>query len=190
MQLPPTDWVSHYHRTLRKYLASFPRLAEFPILQAVHQLEGVCGRIVLAARNSTTADEQSNALLCDLYDHTLRGLTISVASHTWFGVGLLPGEEQQKLRKKAVRLLERLRHKGPVAKTDLLKNLLRNKRDRDAVVAALVETGLIRETDSAFTAVTYKEFLTTLYASDEFPAVESRWEEASGNSSETTSKPG
>jgi len=190
LRLPYSKWIREYHVALRKRLAAFPVPAEFPTLQSIHQLEKVCMRIVGVACDATTTQEQTLALLHDLYHHTLRGLVIGMASYIWFGVGLLPGEGQEDVRMKTARLLCRLRQNGPVTKTELLKNILRNKRDRDAVVEALTEPGLIREEGDSITAVSYEHFIAGLYASDEFPAVENRWEDASGNGSETTSEPG
>ncbi len=183
LRLPESDWIRRYHIALRKRLNVFPMPALFPTLQAIHQLEEVCKRIVGVALDRTITDDKTLALLHDLYHHTLRGLVIGMASHIWFGVGLIPGEEREDIRKKAARLLRKLRREGPVTKTAILKNLLRNKRDRDAVVDALTELNLIREESSTITAVSYKDFVAGLYASDEFPAVESQWERVTGKKS-------
>jgi hypothetical protein len=182
-RLPYSNWIRQYHVALRKRLAAFPVPAEFPTLQSIHELEEVCKRIVGVACDGTTTQEQALALLHDLFHHTLRGLVIGMASHIWFGVGLLPGEEQEALRAKAARLLRRLRQNGPVTKTELLKNLLRNKRDRDAVVEALTDRGLIRVEGDTVAATSYREFVEGLDASKEFPAVESQWEGVSGKES-------
>ncbi len=190
LRLPYSESIRQYHVALRKRLAGFPVPVEFPTLQSIHELEEVCRRIVGVACDATTTQEQTLALLHDLYHHSLRGIVIGMASHVWFGVGLLPGEEQGELRVKSERLLRRLRQNGPVTKTELLKNILRNKRNRDAVVEALTEPGLIEEVGDSIRAVSYEEFIVGLYACDEFPEVENRWEDASGDGSETTSEPG
>lgn len=173
-QLPCSDWVRRYHLALRDRLPVLPLPAMFPTLQAIHQLEGICGRIVGVARASHTTEAETLALYSDLYHHTLRGLVVGTASHLWFGVGLMPGEEHDKMRKKAARLLRRLRVKGPVTMTDLLKNFHLSKRERDALLEQLTGQGLLRVVGSTVVATSYREFVGGLYASEEFPAVESR----------------
>jgi hypothetical protein len=172
-QLPCSDWVRRYHLALRERLAVLPLQAMFPILQAIHQLEGICERIVGVARGPHTTEDQAIALLSDLYHHTLRGLVIGVASHLWFGVGLMPGEAHDDMREKAERLLRRLRDKGPATMTDLLKNFHFSKRERDSLLEQLAGLGLLQVDGSTVAATSYRDFVEGLYASDEFPAVES-----------------
>jgi hypothetical protein len=174
LRLPGSDWVRHYHRKLLEHLAVLPLQSLFPVLQAVHQLEGVCKRIVGAARGPSCTDNEAIALYRDLYHHTFRGIVISMASQLWFGLGLMPGEEHDDLRKKAERLLRRLRDKGPVTKTDLLKNFHLTKLERDALLEQLAGQGLIRVDGGSVAATSYREFVEGLYAREEFPAVESQ----------------
>jgi hypothetical protein len=172
--LPGSDWVRRYHLKLLERLAALPLAALFPALQAVHQLEGVCRRIVGVACGPTCTEDEAGALYRDLYRHTLRGLVVGLASHLWFGVGLMPGEEHDETRAKAGRLLRRLRVKGPVTMTDLLKNFHLSKRERDALLEQLAGDGLLQVDGSTVVATPYREFVEGLYASEEFPAVESR----------------
>lgn len=173
LRLPASDWVRRYHLALRERLAVSPLPAMFPTLQVIHQLDGICRRIVGVAMEPGTTDEEALALLHDLYHHTLRGLVIGVASHRWFGVGLMPGEEREETRKKARRLLARLRTEGPATMTDLLKNFHLKKHERDALLKALSGQGLLQVDGSTVAATSYRDFVEGLYASDEFPAVES-----------------
>ncbi len=174
LRLPGSDWVRHYHRKLLEHLAVLPLQVLFPTLQAVHQLEGVCKRIVDAARGPSCTDNEAIALYRDLYHHTFRGIVIGMASQLWFGLGLMPGEKYDDLRKKAERLLRRLRDKGPVTKTALLKNFHLTKLERDALLEQLAGQGLIRVDGDSVAATSYREFVEGLYASEEFPAVESQ----------------
>lgn len=174
LRLPGSYWVRHYHRKLLEHLAVSPLQSLFPVLQAVHQLEGVCKRIVGAARGPSCTDNEAIALYRDLYHHTFRGIVIGMASQLWFGLGLMPGEENDDLRKKAERLLRRLRDKGPVTKTDLLKNFHLTKLERDALLEQLAGQGLLRVNESTVAATSCREFVEWLYARDEFPAVESQ----------------
>ncbi len=175
LRLPGADWVRRYHLALRKRLALLPLAAEFPALQAIHQLDEICRRIVGVAWGPHSTEGEALALYQDLFHHTLRGLVIGMASHTWFGMGLMPGAEWVALRKKAARLLDRLRHEGPVTKTDLLKNFHLCKQERDVLLEQLAGQGLLRVDVDGRTvaATTYREFVVGLYASEEFPAVES-----------------
>jgi hypothetical protein len=173
LRLPGSDWVRRYHLALRERLAVSPLPAMFPILQAIHQLEEICRRIVGAASGPGTTEEAAHSLHHDLYHHTLRGLVIGVASHRWFGVGLMPGEKSDEMRKKAGQLLARLRSEGPVTMTDLLKNFHLKKHERDALLEALSGQGLLQVDGSTVAATSYRDFVEGLYASEEFPAVES-----------------
>jgi len=146
----------------------------FPILQAIHQLEGICKRIVGVARGPHSTEDETVALLSDLYHHTLRGIVIGVASHLWFGVGLMPGEERVEMQKKAARLLYRLRREGPATKTDLLKNFHLFAPERDLLLEELAGQGLLRLDGPTVAATSYREYVEVLYASEEFPAVESQ----------------
>ncbi len=174
LRLPGSDWVRHYHRKLLEHLAVLPLQPLFPTLQAVHQLEGVCKRIVGVARGPHSTEDEAIALYQDLYHHTFRGIVIGMASQLWFGPGLMPGEKHDDLRKKAERLLRRLRDKGPVTKTDLLKNFHLTKPERDALLEQLAGLGLLRLDGPTVAATSYREFVEWLYASEEFPAVESQ----------------
>ena len=173
-RLPVSEWTRQYHQILRKKLAALPIPAEFPTLQVAHQLEGVCMRIVGAAAGPTTTNEQSHALLHDLFHLSFRGLVIGMASPIWFEVGLQSGEDHNEMENKAAGLLRRLRKDGAINKTALLKNILRSKRVRDTVVDILTQHGLICEEDDNFRAISFGEFVEGLYASSEFPEVETK----------------
>lgn len=179
LRLPTSPWIQGYHLALRRRLAVLPVAAEFPVLQAIHQLEEVCGRIVDAAMRVTPAEGKAPSLLWDLFHHSLRGLVIGVASHTWFGQGLMPGEKDTGLKKKAVRLLRRLRQEGSATKTDLLKNYHLSAHDRDRLVDQLGQQDLVRLDGSTVAATTYRDFVEGLYARTEFPEVEP-FEQGSG----------
>jgi hypothetical protein len=172
LRLPRSDWVRHYHQKLLEHLAVLPLQTLFPVLQAVHELEGVCKRIVGAARGPSCTDNEAIALYRDLYHHTLRGIVIGMASQLWFGLRLMPGEEHDDLRKEAERLLRRLRDKGPVTKTALLKNFHLFAPERDLLLEELAGQGLIRVDGDSVVAGSFREFVAGLYGSEEFPAVE------------------
>ena len=175
--LPSSVWVRIYQNALRKRLALLPHDYEFAVHQALRQLDGVCDRIVgFAGRNGAALDDLV-ALVRDIYGHALRGIALSVAGLSWFGLGIYLGEEFEPLRNKTLRLLKQLRTVGPVSMTELLKNHHFNKRERDALLARFVEEGLVRVEGKEVMATTYREFVERLHASAEFPPVVNCWPE-------------
>jgi hypothetical protein len=142
-------------------------------------LRVICGkkRIVgFAGRNGAELAELG-ALVRDLYGHALRGMALSVGGLSWLGLGLHLGPECEPLRDKALRLLKRLRTAGPATMTDLLKNHHFSKREREALLARLMEEGLVRVEDKEVVATTYREFVERLHANAEFPPVVNHWKE-------------
>lgn len=101
-----------YRNALRKRLAVLPYEHAFAIQQSIHQLEGVCDRIVSFSAWPGVPIEELGALVRDIYAHTLRGMVLSVAGLSWFGLGLHLGPECELLREKAVKILKRLRRNG------------------------------------------------------------------------------
>lgn len=115
LRLPFLDGVREEHNALRKRLAGLPRPAEFPVLQVLHQLKGVCDYIVHLACEPTTPLKEAVALFQDLYLNTLRAFVIGFASPSFF-LSKLPLDPQcEPMRKKVVKLLQQLR-RGEVVK--------------------------------------------------------------------------
>ena len=107
----------------------------------------------------------------------MRGMVISVAGLSWFGLGLYLGPECEPLRDKAIKLLRRLRTKGPLSCSDLRRNMHLKKQERDALLARLEEEHLVRIDDKRVVATTYGDFVEALYGREEFPQVRNHWAE-------------
>ena len=179
LKLSPSPWIQAYQTALRKRLANLPGTYEFAVLQAVHQLDGICERIVnFAARGSQARTEELVALCQDLYAHTLRGIVISVAGLSYNGLGLHLGSECEPLRDKAFKMLKHLRKKGSSTASDLLRNLHLKKLERDALLERLAEENLVIVEDGEVTATTYRAFVEGLHSRAEFLPVENHWARA------------
>ncbi|QTN34172.1 hypothetical protein HZ994_18215 [Akkermansiaceae bacterium] len=175
-RLPTSEWTRTYRNALRKRLALLPYDHAFAIQQAIHQLDGICDRIVSFAGRMCGEVEELGALVRDIYGHALRGMVLSVAGLSWTGRGLYLGPECEPLREKAIKILTRLRSKGTVTTTELLKNFHMKKLERDALLQRLSEENLLRVEGSEVVATTYQEFVEGLYRREEFPPVVNEWE--------------
>ncbi|MEK6254192.1 MAG: hypothetical protein N2B05_05815, partial [Gemmatimonadales bacterium] len=113
LQLPISTSIQAHEAALRRRLANLPATYAFAVLQAVHQLDGVCDRIVRFAGDDKAGMEALVTLCQDVYEHTLRGIVISVASLSYFERGLYLGPGCEHLRAKAIKLLGYLRKNGP-----------------------------------------------------------------------------
>jgi hypothetical protein len=175
-RLPASDWVSTYRNALRKRLAVLPYEHAFAIQQAIHQLDGVCDRIVSFAAWPGVPIEELGALVQDIYGQTLRGMALSAAGLSWFGLGLHLGPECELLREKAVKILKRLRSKGPMTTSELLKNFHLKKQERDPLLQRLAGENLLQVEGGEVIATTYRQFVEGLYRREEFPPVVNEWE--------------
>lgn len=174
LRLPITASVQAHEAALRRRLANLPATYEFAVQQAVHQLDSVCDRIACFAGGNQAGMEQLVGIYQDLYDHTLRGMVISVAGLSYFGRGLYLGPECEPLRAKAIKLLSYLRENGPTTGSVLLKNLHLKKRDRDVLLDCLGEECLVKVEGGKATATDYREFTSGLYAREEFSIAKDR----------------
>ncbi len=173
--LPVSDWINAYQTALRRRLTMLPGGYEFTVLQAVHQLDGVCDRIVNFAADSETGLEERVALYQDLYQHALRCMVIGVAGLSWYGHGLCLGPEGDPLRVGAVKLLKYLREKSPTSKSVILQNCHLKKHQRDVLLEHLAAEDLVRVDGATVSATTFSEFVRALYKREEFPQVTNHW---------------
>lgn len=175
-RLPASDWVRTYRNNLRKRLAILPYEHAFAIQQAIHQLDGVCDRIVNFVAWPGVPIEELGALVRDIYGQTLRGMALSAAGLSWFGLGLHLGPVCELLREKAVKILKRLRSKGAMTTSEMLKNFHLKKQERDTLLQQLAGENLLRMEGGEVYATTYGEFVEGLYRREEFPPVVNEWE--------------
>ena len=175
LRLASSTWIREYETALRKRLANLPGTYEFAVLQVVHQLDGICARIVdFTARGSRAKTEELVKLYQDLHAHTLRGIVLSVSGLSYYGLGLHLGSAYEQLRDKAFKMLKYLRLKGPTTPSALLNKPRMSKLERDALLERLAEENLISVEDGLVTATNYREFVEGLHARKEFEPVENR----------------
>jgi hypothetical protein len=174
-RLPASDWIRAYRDALRKRLNLLPDDYGFAIQQALRRLDGVCDRIVSFAGLLGAEEWELAALIRDLYGHTLRGIVLSVAGLSWFGLGLHLGPECELLREKTFKLLRSLQSGTKVSLTDLLKNYHLNAQERDALLDRLEGERLVRREGKEVLSSTYREFVEGLYTREEFPPVKDCW---------------
>ena len=174
-RLPGSVWVEAYQTALRRRLARLPGPYEFAVLQAVHQLDGVCDRIVNFAAGSEAGLDERVALCQDLYQHALRGMVLGIVGLSWHGPGLHLGPEGEPLRTRALKLLKYLRAKGPTSKSAILQNCHLKKHQRDVLLEHLAAEDLVRVDGATVSATTFAEFVRALYLREEFPQVHDHW---------------
>ena len=173
--LPASNWVADYQTALRRRLKMLPAPYEFAVLQAVHQLDGVCDRIVNFAGGSEAGLEERVALCRDLYQHALRGMVLGVVGLSWHGPGLHLAPESEPLRVKALKLLKYLRKNGATSKGVILQNCHLKKHQRDNLLQQLAAEDLVRVDGATVTATTFSEFVRALHEREEFPQVTNHW---------------
>ena len=152
-----------YERVLRSYLSRLPATYEFAILQLVHQLESICERIACFARDDKTGIDQIAAICDHLFHHTLRGISISVASLAFFGRGIDLDDPE-------IKLLRHLRKRGATKCSALLGLLHLKARQRDTILKRLGEVGLVQVAEGIARATTLEEFTIGLFERHELPS--------------------
>ena len=172
INLIPDPWFEGYGRELRMRLRHLPANYESTMQKLARQLFPVCLRIASwCGIYSGSSNEEILALTYDLCGHTLRGLVLSVAGLAWHGLGIDAGCSQQKV----VRVLEYLRTREPMTKSELLRGAHLGKEERDGLLACLTAEGLIRVDGKIVTATSYVEFVEDLQVRKQFPEPVNHW---------------
>jgi len=170
--LPPDKWCEHYGKLLRLRLRELPDTFEYAMQRAVRQLFPVCNRIaVFSGRLSGASTAEVEALLLDLYKHTLRGMVIGVTGLAWHGVGFATDVSRSELLK----VLKYLRDGGPMTKSNLTRHGKVPAAKRDAMLELFAAEGLVRVDGKMVAATTYPEFVAALCDRKEFPTPENHW---------------
>jgi len=170
LDLPPDHWFVAHAEDARRRLHLLPgnRAYEFAIQQLLRQLDSVCHQIARhAADNSEGGWECVNPLSCDLHVGAFRGVTLGVAALAWHCLGFDPGCP----REKALKVLNHIREKGSVKKTDLLlaKGCRVDAATRDVLLERLAAEDLIRVEGKTVTAASFEEFVTALHSRPGLP---------------------
>jgi hypothetical protein len=115
----------------------------------------------------------------DLCGHSLRGLMLSVAGLAWHGLGIDTGCPHQEF----MRVLAYLRLRGPMSKSDPHhRGHIDNPKTRDMLVERFEAENLVRVEGKNVKAITYGEFVESLYERKELPQPEDHWRNATGRS--------
>jgi len=176
---PPHPWFSHYAAELRKRLRQLPGDYEHTLQRLARQLYPACMRLVIyAARISPskpTTNREIESLALDLSAHTLRCLTISMAGHTWHGIGFDTGCPCEEV----ARVLQYMRQKPPMTAAEFRRSAhLKNKEVRNVLNGRFLEEDLVRMDGEKIRPTTFLEFVEALHARKEFPPPPSDWEAA------------
>jgi len=166
-RLDSNDWCRTYQIHLWKRLEMLPLPYRSPVIEAVHQLEGVCENIALFAGCFHKANNKRLAdLMVDLYCPTLRCITLGIVGLAWHGLGFDPGCPLPQLRK----LLRKLRENGLAARRDAQRLAgFKSAEKRDEVLERLASEGLVILSGKDVTAVSLPEFVEALHGRPEFP---------------------
>lgn len=168
----PGDWFEGYARQLRARLRHLPPDYEYTMHKMARQLFPVCLRIASwCGTYSGSSTEEITALTYDLCGHALRGLVLSVAGLAWHGLGIDPGCPHQT----TVRVLEYLRSREPMTKSELRRGAHLGKEERDLLIEHLAAENLVRIEGKVVTATSYAEFVEHLYARREFSEPKNHW---------------
>lgn len=171
------EWFSRYADALRIRLRALPPEYEFATQRMARQILPVCLRLAgWMGRFSGASAEECDALALDLCTHALRGLVISIAGLVWHGYGL----DVDVPREQAMKVLDSIRNKGPMSRSDVARRNRLSKETRDALLKSFEAEDLVRVEGKVVTATTYPEFVEALYARAEFPEPPCHWDAVGG----------
>lgn len=175
--LMPTPWFEGYGRGLRARLHHLPANYEYAMQKLARQLLPVCLRVANWCGTFSGANtEEIEAVTNDLCGHSLRGLVLGVAGLAWHGLGFDTGCPHRTV----IRVLEYLRAREPMTKSELLRGAHLGKRERDQLLDRFVVEGLIRIDGKNVESLGYPEFVEGLYARREFPQPVNHWARLKG----------
>ena len=170
--LIPIPWFEAYGRELRTRLHHLPGNYEYSMQKLARQIFPACLHITSWCGGfSGSSGEEVMALTYDLCGHALRGLVLSVAGLAWHGLGFDAGCPH----KEVVRILEYLRAREPMTKSELLRGAHLTKEVRDSLLESLEAEGLVRVAGKRVEATSYVEFVERLYSRNEFPQPVNHW---------------
>ncbi len=159
--IPDNYWCRAYQNRLWTRLSRLPMAYRYPILDLVHQLEEACAIIVdyTGITAGGVPPEKLTSLKLELYAHSLRGITMSMISLGWYGLGLTQAAPLQQTRK----LLHTLREKGSMTLRDIQRTVnFKTAVERDSLVYSLVEEGLLKKEGKVVSATSYSDYIRSL----------------------------
>lgn len=159
----PNDWFEAHIWDVRRrlHLLPGPGTYEFAVLQILHQLTSVCDQIARHRPGTPApAPEFISALFFDLLYRSFRGVALGVAALAWHGFGFDPGCP----RDKATKVLNDLRAKGSMSRSDILRYGHLQKEQRDLLLERLAAEDLVHVDGKQVVAATFAEFVTALHS--------------------------
>ncbi|MBS0002845.1 MAG: hypothetical protein KFF45_07190, partial [Thioalkalivibrio sp.] len=166
------SWFGRYEGELRSRLRHLPATYEYAMQKLARQLLPACLRIAnWCGTHSGSSTEEIWAMTRDLCGHSLRGLVIGVAGLAWHGLGFEAGCPHATV----VRVLEYLRARKPMTKSDLLRGTHIEMRERDRLLEQLEAENLVRIDGKMVAALSYPEFVEALYSRKAFPHPVNHW---------------
>ncbi len=139
--LIPEPWFDAHSKELRARLHHLPDTYEYSILKMVRQLFPVCFHIAnWFGQQSGSSTKEIIAITNELCEHTTHSLVLSIKGLAWHGLGIDAGCPTKKLTK----VLEHLRTREPMTKSELLRSAHLKKEERDRIVKTLEKENLIQ----------------------------------------------
>jgi hypothetical protein len=175
--LIPDPWFEGYGRELRLRLRHMPADYEQAMQRLVRQLFPVCLRIAEWCGNySGSNPKEIIALTFDLCAHATRGLVLSVAGLAWHGLGIDAGCPPEKVAP----VLEYLRSREVITRSELLSGTRLDKNERNRMVECLAAEDLARVDGKTITATSYAEFVESLHRRKTLPEPANHWAAVAG----------
>ena len=111
------------------------------------------------------------AMARDLCEHAMRGLVWSVAGLAWHGLGIDAGCTRQEV----IRVLNYMRAREPMTKSELRRGTHLEKEERDQLLECLAAEGLVRMEGKTVVASSYLDSVELLYARKDFAEQRNKW---------------
>jgi hypothetical protein len=161
LNFPNAPSIEIFTTEIRERLHHLPATYEYAIQKMARQLFLVCFKLAhFWGRLSNSTQDDVRALAHDLNEYTLRGVTLSLATLSWHGLGFDPGCSQETLN----RALKYLQAREPMSKSELLKGAHLKKEERDKILRVLEKEGLVRIEDKTISANSFENFTAALHA--------------------------
>jgi len=168
----PDPGFEAYGRELRQRLRHLPSDYDYTMQKLARQLFPFCLHVAnWCGTLSAASPNEIVALTHDLCAHAMRGLVWSVVGLAWHGFGIDAGCSRQRI----VRVLEYLRERDPMTKSELRRGAHLGKEERDQILKCLVAENLVRLEGKAVVASSYVEFVQCLHSRKDLPQPENHW---------------
>jgi len=173
LNFPKNSGIEIFTDEIRERLHHLPATYEYAIQKMARQLFLVCFNLTRCwGKLSGSSNPEVQALTHDLNEYTLRGVALGLATLSWHGLGFDPGGSQDTVN----RILQYLRSRKPMSKSQLLRGAHLKKEDRDNILEALEKENLVRIEGKTISASSFENFTAALHARHNLTQPENRWE--------------